>query len=261
MKIADVVFGEAATNYEEGKLDYTNGEFVHRPDFNRVLYDAGDMQAFAEAESRPRYHYGEYLSGSSVRTDASLVFDRIRKNVNRNAIALDMEASAYLQLCAHFENDQVISLGVIKGISDFGDPTKGSVPNAYNDALLNTAQAIKEWILHRIRGITWTIDETDEPGAKIVPGYYDNFIRRVLDNVLQGWPVRNKGDPSQIILGSQIKGLKTVLPRNNDPGFAQELGPVQSLVQTYNVGEVDIGGVSTHLHGLFARHTEPILTS
>lgn len=86
MKITNVVFGEAATNYEEGKLDYVNGEFVHRPDFNRVPYDAGDMQAFAEAESRPKYHYGEYLSGSSVRTDASLIFERIRTNVSARVL-------------------------------------------------------------------------------------------------------------------------------------------------------------------------------
>lgn len=42
----------------------------------------------------------------------------------------------------------------------------------------------------------------------------------------------------------EIKGFKTVLPKGNDPGFAQELGHVQALVQRYHVGEVDIGGVS-----------------
>lgn len=83
MNLTDVVFGEAATNYQEGKMDYVDGEFLMRPDYNRVPYDAGDMQAFAEAPSRPNYHYGEYLSGSSVRTDAKLIFERIHMNVRK----------------------------------------------------------------------------------------------------------------------------------------------------------------------------------
>ncbi|KAF1962461.1 purine and uridine phosphorylase [Byssothecium circinans] len=242
MKLTDVVFGEAATNYQEGKMDYVDGEFLMRPDYNRVLYDAGDMQAFAEAASRPTYHYGEYLSGSSVRTDASIIFEKIRRNVNRNAIALDMEASAFLELCRHFDGDQVISLGVVKGISDYGDPGKGSVPNAKEKALENTANALKDWVIHRIPGITWTVDESEEPGAKIVPGYYDNFIRRVLDNYLQGWPVKDKSDRSIEIPRREIKGFKTVLPRGNDPSFAQEIGHVEKLSERYNVSQVDIGG-------------------
>lgn len=71
-----------------------------------------------------------------------------------------MEASAFLQLCTRFEGDQVLSLGVVKGISDFGDLNKGSIQTAYPDALKNTAQALQEWIVHRIRAITWTADES-----------------------------------------------------------------------------------------------------
>ncbi|KAH8693402.1 nucleoside phosphorylase domain-containing protein [Phaeosphaeriaceae sp. PMI808] len=242
IKLTDVVFGEAATNYQEGKVDYVNGQFHMRPHYNRVPYEAGDMQAFAEAVSRPTYHYGEYLSGSSVRTDASRIFEDIRRNANRNAIALDMEASAFLELCRHFDGDQVISLGVVKGISDYGDPNKGSVPNAEEIALQNTARALEEWVTHRIHSITWTVDEREEPGAKIVPGYYDNFIRRVLDNYLQGWPVKDKTDRNIKIPSTEIKGFKTVLPRGNDPSFAQEIGHVEQLSKLYHVSQVDIGG-------------------
>jgi nucleoside phosphorylase len=71
-----------------------------------------------------------------------------------------MEASAFLQLCQHFGEKQAKSLGVIKGVSDFGDANKGAVKNAYQDALRNTAKAIEDWICHRIRRITWTIDES-----------------------------------------------------------------------------------------------------
>lgn len=82
MKITDVVFAEAATNYQEGKMEYVEGELSLRPDYNRVQYDVGDMQAFADSASRPTYHYGEFLSGSSVRTDAHLIFEKIRANVS-----------------------------------------------------------------------------------------------------------------------------------------------------------------------------------
>ncbi|KAF2269167.1 purine and uridine phosphorylase [Lojkania enalia] len=242
MNIADVIFGEAATNYQEGKAEYIDGQVFFRPDYKQVEYSAGNMQAFAESASRPKYHYGEYISGASVRTDASIIFRKIRSDVNRNVIALDMEASAFLQLCRHFEGDQAISLGVIKGVSDFGDPAKGTVENAYNDALKNTAHALEQWVTYRITSITWTKDESDEPAAKIVPGYYENFVRRVLDNYLQGWPVRDKTDPRTVIPNQEIKGFKTVLPQDCDPGFAQEFGHVQNLVQRHHIREVDIGG-------------------
>ena len=74
-----------------------------------------------------------------------------------------MEASAFLQLCQHFEGDQAISLGVIKGISDFGDSAKGTIENAYKNALKNTAAALEEWVTYRIKSITWTIDESRLP--------------------------------------------------------------------------------------------------
>jgi len=82
MEIADVVFGEAATNYQEGKAEYVDGELKFWPDYNRITYTAGNMQAFAESGSRPNYHYGEFITGSSVRTDASHIFRKIRSEVS-----------------------------------------------------------------------------------------------------------------------------------------------------------------------------------
>ena len=87
MQLKDVVFGEAAINYEEGKWENvpTKGLFF-RPDYNRVSASAGDMQAFAESRGRPQYHYGEYISGSAVRTDAGAVFEKIRGGVSFTCI-------------------------------------------------------------------------------------------------------------------------------------------------------------------------------
>jgi len=81
--LKDVIFGEAAINFEEGKWerDPVDGAKIFKPDYDVVRTPAGDMQAFAESKERPQYHYGEYISGSAVRHDASDVFKNIRTNV------------------------------------------------------------------------------------------------------------------------------------------------------------------------------------
>jgi nucleoside phosphorylase len=76
--------------------------------------------------------------------------------VNRNAIALDMEAAAFLQLCDYSD---VIPLGVIKGVSDHGNAAKGKDPNDYIRALKNTGVALKGWIEHVMEKMIWQRDE------------------------------------------------------------------------------------------------------
>lgn len=81
IRLGDVIFGETAINYEEGKMEAVDGQLVSRPDYNRVAVHSGDMQAFAESKERPKLHYGEYISGSAVRGDADVVFEKIRSSV------------------------------------------------------------------------------------------------------------------------------------------------------------------------------------
>ena len=200
IKLGDVIFGEAAINYEEGKFEAVpggGGDPVFRPDYNRVTAEAGDMQAFAESNDFPRFHYGEYISGSAVRNDASVLFHKIRTSVNRNAIALDMEASAFMQLCDYFAPRGPTCLGVLKGVSDYGNSDKGNDADgdAYGRALANTAAALEAWIVHQIPAVDWAVDESEEPGAKLGAGYYNNFVRRVLDNHSEGVVARHKENP------------------------------------------------------------------
>jgi nucleoside phosphorylase len=55
-----------------------------------------------------------------------------------------MEASAFLYVCKH---TGVISLGVVKGVSDLGDINKVvSNEDDYNSAIINTANAVRLWI-------------------------------------------------------------------------------------------------------------------
>ena len=80
--------------------------------------------------------------------------------MQRNAIALDMEASAFIQLCEHFGKDHAKCLGVVKGISDFGNSEKGKDEGAYSEALKNTALGLQEWITHSIPVINWEANES-----------------------------------------------------------------------------------------------------
>lgn len=82
IKLRDVIFGEAAVNYEEGKWEAgESGAARFQPDYKPVTVEAGNMQAFAESRKQAGVHYGEYMSGSAVRGDAGWIFERIRSSV------------------------------------------------------------------------------------------------------------------------------------------------------------------------------------
>jgi hypothetical protein len=82
----DVVFGEAALNYEEGKFEKLPLlGVVFRPNYNRVSVNTGNMKAFAESASRPNYYFDEYISGSAVRGGATAIFTKIRETVRWRA--------------------------------------------------------------------------------------------------------------------------------------------------------------------------------
>ncbi|KAH6714554.1 hypothetical protein BKA61DRAFT_575293 [Leptodontidium sp. MPI-SDFR-AT-0119] len=91
-----------------------------------------------------------------------------------------MEASAFLMLCTYFH---IGCLGVVKGVSDLGDSNTAEHPDTYEDALKKTAHAIRKWSIYYLATVQWKINEDFEAGAHIVKGYYDNFIRVVLDAV------------------------------------------------------------------------------
>ena len=68
-----------------------------------------------------------------------------------------MEASAFLQLCGCFPG--IASLGVVKGVLDYGDKHKTSDNRtAFSLTLTHTAEALKGWIAHNVPEITWDPD-------------------------------------------------------------------------------------------------------
>lgn len=212
---------------------------------------AGDMEAFAGDNVRPGYHYGTYISGSAVRGDAPTIFKKIANEVNRNVKALDMEASAFFQLCEHYRKE-IECLGVVKGVSDFGDKHKGVNPMVRPQALQKTAEALMEWIKYSIPVVSWEVDYSKEPAAEIAPGYYDNFVRPVLDNIIQGLPVVEKvqhtseeprKEHSVSDFNAQaIQGLKIVLPQDNQPKLYKTSAVISGICKKYNIVEVEVGG-------------------
>lgn len=81
-RLEHVVFGETAVNYEEGKFEEKDGVKVFSPDYDVVQSPSGDMQAFAQPKTNLRYHYGQYISGSAVREDATAIFEKMRSQVS-----------------------------------------------------------------------------------------------------------------------------------------------------------------------------------
>ncbi|KAM7209979.1 hypothetical protein V8F06_014636, partial [Rhypophila decipiens] len=81
-----------------------------------------------------------------------------------------------------------------------------------------------------------------EPGAKIVPGYYENSVRRVLDNHVQGTEAYLQNDPETKIPYGDVKGLLCVLPKARDASFHKDMGPTQMVINNYKIQELFMGG-------------------
>lgn len=76
----DVIFGDGALSYEEGKWGYVNGQLQFKPDYDIVRLELAELQSFAEG--RNRYKHGEYVSGMAVQEGAANIFDTITKQVS-----------------------------------------------------------------------------------------------------------------------------------------------------------------------------------
>lgn len=74
--------------------------------------------------------------------------------VRRGGIGLDTEASAFLELCRYSLKD-TICLGIVKGVSHFGDSSRGLDPTGKQMALLNAAKALRDWIVYSIPSQAW----------------------------------------------------------------------------------------------------------
>ena len=165
-RLEDVVFGDRATNYEEGKWKAeTDGQLTFLPDTKIFDTKSAAMDGFVEGIRRVNYKYGDYISGCALRMDAQHIMDRVRHQVGylrfqvgvgahqrqvlRDVKALDMEASAFLQVCDHMG---VRAFGIIKGVSDKGDAQRTTVKaDVWLQAMTNAANALKEYLKWKLK--------------------------------------------------------------------------------------------------------------
>ncbi|KPI43114.1 uncharacterized protein AB675_1807 [Cyphellophora attinorum] len=236
-QLEDVVFGEKAINYEEGKwsLDPETKKPVFAADVKTVDAQSSSMGGFLQKyHHRTEWKHGDYISGCSVRLDADAVFKSVRSYL-RNAGALEMEASAFLQVC---QVTGVHAFGVIKGVSDLGDEHKGvGHNNHYRPSLKNAADATKSFVEYKLARLPPGDANIDgEPGAVVVDGYHTNFI-----SVLVGKLLRLKKTVEVNDNAVKIVGIRVVLPRDYD-AIQYDYSAVEKIQQNFELTEVSLAG-------------------
>jgi hypothetical protein len=78
----NVIFGEKALNYEEGKWKLIDEKPVFMPDSKTVGTNSENMSDFVTSKGRPTWKYCDYISGCAVRMDSKEIFDRVKKGVS-----------------------------------------------------------------------------------------------------------------------------------------------------------------------------------
>jgi nucleoside phosphorylase len=148
--LADVAFGHSAYNYEEGKY---MDEKTFNADFLRRKSDLAKTQIGGFLSRKPdHYHEAIFLTGSAVRQDAKMIFEKWKEP--RHADVVEMEASAFFNSCEHCH---VAALGVVKGVSDYGDVDKDSNNSIdYRTALSRATRAALDLCKYYCNGASFT---------------------------------------------------------------------------------------------------------
>ncbi|GAQ47335.1 hypothetical protein G647_01848 [Aspergillus niger] len=240
IKLEDVIFGDMAINYEEGKWVVEKGQKLFKPSYRTIeCRTVASIVGFTQSSLEPTYKYGGYISGSAVREDANEIFDLLRTSVSRDICALEMEASAFLMLCKHHKN--IKCLGVVKGVSDLGDSNKAHDPDTYKRSLQVTASAVREWAIYALRNVEWNTDEDDSIVAEFVNIYYENFVRIALDAVGSKQDLTIANDNQRKVQSKDVKGMKVVMPENDDPSAYSESGHIAKIANDHGLESVTIG--------------------
>ncbi|KAK4506216.1 hypothetical protein PRZ48_004181 [Zasmidium cellare] len=242
--ITDVIVTDEAMSIESGKFTTTSFLPEYKPHHTHV---AG-LEAFVEANetvpnTEAKVHYGPFLSSSAVRENAPEIFERIRTTVNRKVLALDMEASAFLELCAHYKHANVRTLGVFKGVSDVGDEDKRD--DFQKEALRNTGTVLSEWIQHTFRSRTWEADNSAEMGTRLARNYYQNFISHVLNAVSGGIPASEIEGGFKGFSSGEVPSMLIVMPPQNKVTYFAHQGQLQGIVESHGLQDVKVGRPSS----------------
>lgn len=78
-RLEDVIFGERALNYEEGKWESAD---VFAADYNLVKTPGDTLERYVTFSNQRAYKHGDFISGCAVRLDAAHIFDRVKMAVS-----------------------------------------------------------------------------------------------------------------------------------------------------------------------------------
>ncbi|KAK9802864.1 hypothetical protein WJX72_009393 [[Myrmecia] bisecta] len=176
-----VVFAARAFQYERGKYvkgDQGNTKF--QPDFSEEKAKrAQDLENnLSTVKDHPDVfgNMAVMLTGSAVRLDSPPFISQAAENVSRHAVALDMEASAFLAAC---DVCNVPALGVFKAVLDPMDSTKRQQAANYR---LYAARAL----LFLMRVWRWYFnlpgnmaEQQEELGHNLADAYWRAFMEPV----------------------------------------------------------------------------------
>lgn len=85
--IGNVIFGQTALNYEEGKHVLKDNVRLFQPSTNLINCQDVGLAAFVKNANKPElYKYGAFASGCAVRTDAGEILDRIGVNESHSSV-------------------------------------------------------------------------------------------------------------------------------------------------------------------------------
>ncbi|OJJ78118.1 hypothetical protein ASPBRDRAFT_656341 [Aspergillus brasiliensis CBS 101740] len=188
IKLEDVIFGDMAINYEEGKWVVEKGQKLFKPSYRTIeRRTVVCIVGFTQSSLEPTYKYGGYISGSAVREDANEIFDLLRTSVSL------------------------------------------------------TSPIEMEWAMHALRNVEWNTDEDDSIVAEFVNIYYENFVRIALDAVGSKQDLIIADDNQRKVQSKDVKGMKVVMPENDDPSAYSESGHIAKIANDRGLESVTIG--------------------
>ncbi len=149
VQLGDPVVAECAYFYEEGKFIRRPGKAAAHLLENRTFSPTSQMLQYTkgfdswkqpitkmkrqflkkrslQASEHPKQHIAPMASGMAVRSDDP--FPWLRKQFNRNTIALDMEAATFYRALGAASHIHGL---VVKGVCDYADMMKGGDYHAY----------------------------------------------------------------------------------------------------------------------------------
>ena len=93
-RLRDVVFGDTAFSYEEGKWVIEDGRKRFLPDLDIARIQLAEIQNFTHGKAH--FKYGEYVSGMAVREDATTIFKQAREMVCHTTPARSVFANSVI---------------------------------------------------------------------------------------------------------------------------------------------------------------------